>query len=254
MTDAVRAAAPLVHCITNVIAASLSANALLAVGASPAMIDTPEEAGDFAAAADAVLVNLGSPTAARYAAIGAAVRSGTPWVLDPVGAGPLGHRTQVARDLLAHSPSIIRGNASEIIALADAGSGARGIDTAHTVADALPAALTLAERTGGVVAVSGPRDLIVSAGRRTWLTSGDPLLPLLSGSGCTLGALCAAYLGAGVGKHEAALAAHARAGAAAQLAARTVAGPGSFAAAWIDALHHLTSVEIADLVTWRDES
>ncbi|WP_460490490.1 hydroxyethylthiazole kinase, partial [Corynebacterium nasicanis] len=115
-------------------------------------------------------------------------------------------------------------------------------------------ARALAERTGGVVAVSGPVDLIVSAGRSTWLTSGDPLLTLVSGTGCALGALCAAYLGLGADPHDAVLAAHAHTGAAAQLAARSATGPGGFSTAWLDALHHLTSAEIADLVSWKDPS
>ena len=101
-------------------------------------------------------------------------------------------------------------------------AGGHGVDSVRSVEDALPAARALAERTGGVVAVSGPVDLIVSPGRETWLTSGDPLLTRVSGSGCALGALCAAYLGlggAGVDSHDAVLAAHAHLGAAAQIAA-----------------------------------
>lgn len=250
------------QCLTNTVAAALSANVLLAAGASPAMIDTPEEAGDFARLAAGVLVNVGTPTAARYEAMRAAVRGATdmdtPWVLNPVGAGVLGHRTRFVRSLLADAtlaaPTAIRGNASEIAALGGGGTGGRGVDTAHRVAEALPAARALAESTGAVVAVSGPVDLIVSPGRETWLTSGDPLLTRVSGTGCALGAVCAAYLGLGIGKHDAVLAAHAHLGAAAQIAARSATGPGGFAAAWLDAVHHLTSAEIADLVSWKDHS
>jgi len=214
-----RGESPLVQCLTNTVAAALSANVLLAAGA------TPEEAGDFARRAAGVLVNMGTPTAARYDAMRAAVRgatdTNTPWVLDPVGAGVLGHRTRFLRSLLADAtlaaPTAIRGNTAEIAAL----GGARA----------------LAADTGAVVAVSGPVDLIVSPGRETRLTSGDPLLTRVSGTGCALGAVCAAHLGA-----------------AAQIAARSATGPGSFAAAWLDAVHHLTSAEIADLVSWKDHS
>ena len=257
--DRLREASPLVQCLTNTVAASLSANLLLAAGASPAMIDTPEEAGDFARRAAGVLINVGTPTAARYEAMrtaaSAAREAGTPWVVDPVGAGVLGHRTRFVETLLDAAPTALRGNASEIAALGGQGAGGHGVDSVHSVEDALPAARALAERTGGVVAVSGPVDLIVSPGRETWLTSGDPLLTRVSGSGCALGALCAAYLGlggAGVDSHDAVLAAHAHLGAAAQIAARSATGPGGFAVAWLDAVHHLTSAEIADLVSWKD--
>lgn len=259
--DLLRAESPLVQCLTNTVAAALSANVLLAAGASPAMIDTPEEAEDFARLAAGVLVNMGTPTAARYEAMRAAVRgatdTNTPWVLDPVGAGVLSHRTRFVRSLLADdtlaAPAAIRGNASEILALGG-GSGGRGVDAAHPVEEAREAARALAERTGAVVAVSGPVDLIVSPGRETRLTSGDPLLTRVSGTGCALGAVCAAYLGLGVGRHDAVLAAHAHLGAAAQIAARSTTGPGGFAAAWLDAVHHLTSAEIADLVSWKDQT
>lgn len=199
--DILRGESPLVQCLTNTVAAALSANVLLAAGA------TPEEAGDFARRAAGVLVNMGTPTAARYDAMRAA--------------GVLGHRTRFLRSLLADAtlaaPTAIRGNTAEIAAL----GGARA----------------LAADTGAVVAVSGPVDLIVSPGRETRLTSGDPLLTRVSGTGCALGAVCAAHLGA-----------------AAQIAARSATGPGSFAAAWLDAVHHLTSAEIADLVSWKDHS
>lgn len=258
LRDELRESTPLVQCLTNSVAMPLSANILLAAGASPAMIDTPEESGDFAAVASGVLINVGTPTSERYAAMREAVRgataAGTPWVIDPVGAGALPHRTDFVRSLLDARPTALRGNASEISALGGGGSGGRGVDSADTVEQARPAARALVERTGAVVAVSGPEDLIISAGRETWLSSGDPLLTLVSGSGCSLGALCAAYLGLGVDKHDAVLAAHAHAGAAAQIAARSATGPGGFAAAWLDALHHITSAEIADLITWKDHS
>ncbi|MDO5511172.1 hydroxyethylthiazole kinase [Corynebacterium sp.] len=258
LRDQMRDTAPLVQCLTNSVAMPLSANVLLAAGASPAMIDTPEESADFAAVASGVLINVGTPSAERYAGMEAAVRgatiAGTPWVLDPVGAGALPHRTRFVEKLLDASPTALRGNASEISALGGGGKGGRGVDSADTVEQALPAAQVLAQRTGGVVAVSGPEDLIVSSQRVTRLNSGDPLLTLVSGSGCSLGALCAAYLGLDGDAHDAVLAAHAHAGAAAQIAARTAAGPGSFATAWLDALHHVTSAEIAELVSWKDHS
>ena len=252
--SALREATPLVQCLTNSVVMETTANVLLAAGASPAMVDTPEESAEFAAIASGVLINAGTPSAERYAGMREAVRgataAGTPWVVDPVGAGGLTHRTRFLLSLVDASPTAVRGNASEITALAGLGAGGRGVDATDTVADALPAATALAERTGGVVAVSGDVDLIVSPGRVTWLTSGDPLLQRVIGTGCSLGALTAAYLSVeGVDDHDAVLAAHAHVGAAGQLAAHRSNGPGSFAVAWLDALAEVDDARIAELVS-----
>lgn len=237
-----RAARPLVQCITNQVVPQVTANVLLAAGASPAMVDTPEEAADFAGVASGVLINTGSPTAAQYAAMREAVRgatgAGTPWVLDPVACGGPAARTEFARDIVSSCPTAVRGNPSEIIAVAGmTGRGGRGVDSTEDASAALSAARDLAERTGGIVAVSGPRDLIVSHGRTTWLASGTPVMQQVIGTGCSLGALTAAYLGTDSGsRHDAVLAAHAHVGAAGVLAGRSAPGPGSFAVAWLDAL------------------
>jgi hydroxyethylthiazole kinase len=252
-----RRTTPLVQCLTNTVVTQFTANALLAAGASPAMVDTPEEAAEFARVADGVLVNLGTPTAAGYTAMREAVRgagdAGHPWVLDPVACGGAAARSAFAADIVRHRPAAVRGNPSEIRALAGAtGSAGRGVDATDEVESALAAARELARTTGAVVAVSGPRDLIVSAAgagdRITWLTSGDPLMQRVVGTGCALGALTAAYLGAEQNDpHAAVVAAHAHAGAAGQLARRTASAPGSFAVAWLDALFTVTADDLDEL-------
>ncbi|MHB1781755.1 MAG: hydroxyethylthiazole kinase, partial [Acidimicrobiales bacterium] len=127
----VRAGHPLVHCLTNIVVAGFTANVLLAVDASPAMVENSQESGAFAAIAGAVLVNLGTLSAEREVAMRAAatgaVSAGRPWVLDPVAVGALAHRTRVAGELLAARPSVVRGNASEVMSLAGAGRGGRGV-------------------------------------------------------------------------------------------------------------------------------
>ena len=243
--DRLRGSGPLVHCITNGVVQGFTANVLLAVGASPAMVDIVGEAGVFAAAADGLLVNLGTPApeqrAAMREAVAAASAAGTPWVLDPVAVGALPVRTALAAELLAVGPTVVRGNASEIIALAGLGAGGRGVDAADTADAALPAARAIAAR-GPVVAVSGPEDLVVSAsGWETRIASGDPLLTRVTGGGCALGALVAAFLAVRGERHqaEAAAAAHAVYGLAAERAAAAASGPGSFAVALLDALAQL---------------
>ncbi|GAA1712110.1 hydroxyethylthiazole kinase [Dietzia cercidiphylli] len=264
LVSEMRRSEPLVHCLTNSVVRQITADVLLAAGAAPAMVDHPEEAADFAAVASGVLVNVGNPTAEQvegmHAAIGSAREHGTPWVLDPVAVGGLTLRTGLATGWLDHVPAAIRANASEIVALAGTGAGGRGVDSTHDVAAALPSALMLAERTGGVVAVTGAQDVVVtnSGGLTvaTWITSGHPLLQKVIGTGCALGALTAAYLGAaraaGLPDHDAVVAAHAHVGAAGTAAGRVAAGPGLFAVAWLDALYTLTPGEIADSVTLLD--
>lgn len=251
--DLLRQHSPLVQCLTNSVVMQFTANVLLAAGAAPAMCDTPEESADFAAVADGVLLNAGTPSAEQYRGMAAAIRgantAGTPWVLDPVAVGGLKKRTDFARGVLAQQPAAIRGNASEITALAGLGTGGRGVDATDSVDSALTAAHLLAERTRAVVAVSGPQDLIVSPGRVTRLHSGDPMLQLVIGTGCSLGALTAAYLGVtrhhpDLSTHDAVVAAHAHMGVAGQLAAPRSQGPGSFAVTLIDALHQVSAGDL----------
>ena len=264
LVSVMRRTEPLVHCLTNSVVRQITADVLLAAGAAPAMVDHPEEAGDFAAIASGVLINVGNPTSEQvegmHAAVASAREHGTPWVLDPVAVGALTLRTRLATGWLDHGPAAIRANASETIALAGAGAGGRGVDSTHDVDVALAPALLLAERTGGVVAVTGPRDVVVSptAGSTTatWITSGHPMLQRVIGTGCALGALTAAYLGAAraasIPDHDAVVAAHAHAGAAGSAAGRVAAGPGLFSVAWLDALYTLSPEEIADSVTLLD--
>ncbi|ANE05322.1 hydroxyethylthiazole kinase [Corynebacterium crudilactis] len=252
----VRQNTPLVQCLTNSVVMQVTANVLLAAGATPAMADTPTESAEFAAVANGVLINVGTPSAEQYLgmtqAIQGANKAGTPWVLDPVAVGGLSERTRFVEGIVDKQPAAIRGNASEIVALAGLGAGGRGVDATDSVEAALEAAQLLARATGGVVAVSGEQDLIVSTNRITWLRSGDPMLQLVIGTGCSLGALTAAYLGAtaqtDISAHDAVLAAHAHLGAAGQLAAQQASAPGSYAVALIDALYEVDVHMIASLV------
>ncbi|MGK3373153.1 hydroxyethylthiazole kinase, partial [Citrobacter youngae] len=133
-----RTLSPLTHCMTNEVVQSFTANTLLALGASPAMVIEPEEASQFAAIAQALLINVGTLTQARATAMRAAVEQAqqakTPWTLDPVAVGALAFRRRFCLDLLALQPAAIRGNASEILALAGMNGVGRGVDTTDTPA------------------------------------------------------------------------------------------------------------------------
>lgn len=255
-TEAMRAAGPLVQYLTNIVAANTTANVLLAAGASPAVIDNPREAADFAGIASGVAVNLGTPYEHTVAAMREAVRgahaAGTPWVLDPVAAGGPGWRTEVARDLVAQSPAVVRGNASEIMGLAG-GAGGRGVDSTAASDEALDAAVRMAREYGVVVAISGATDVVVArdesadAGEARMhvvrADNGVPTLTRVIGTGCALGALMAAYASV-VHPLLGALGATTHLNVAGEIAAENAPGPGSFAVALLDALDSVSPADI----------
>ncbi|MGH3097520.1 MAG: hydroxyethylthiazole kinase [Streptosporangiales bacterium] len=187
---------PLVHCLTNRVVINFTANALLAAGASPAMVEDPEEAAEFAPLANALLVNVGTLSRtqadAMRAAVAAATAAGTPWVLDPVAVGGLTFRTQVATELLGSRPTVLRGNASEVLALAGAEAHGKGVDSAADSAAAVDAAGTLADKHGCVVAVSGEVDYVTDGQAVYHVPGGHPMMTKVTGMGCVLGALIAA--------------------------------------------------------------
>jgi hydroxyethylthiazole kinase len=244
----VRRSVPLVQCLTNIVVAQWTANVLLAVGAAPAMVDNPEEAGPFAAIAGGVLVNLGTPyhdTAEAMAkAVVAAAQAGTPWVLDPVAAGALAWRTELAGSLVALSaPHVIRGNASEIMALTG-GAGGKGVDSVDSPEAAVGGAMDLAKRHRTVVAVSGPVDHLTDGERVIRIANGHPRMTQVTGVGCALGALMAAFTAVVDDPLLAAVAATATLTVAAEDAAAQTRGPGSFAVALLDELANLRPAEL----------
>lgn len=260
LLEDVRTRSPLVQSITNAVVTNFTANALLALGAAPAMCDVPGEAGIFARVADGLLVNLGTPDAEQRAAaleaVAAACDAGTPWALDPVAVGALPVRTALAHELLRHRPAIVRGNASEVIALAGAGTGGRGVDSTDDPEDALAAATVLAREAGCVVAVSGPTDVVTDGRHVVRVSNGHPWLTRVTGGGCALGAVMAAFAGAASGLSvpdgteganralDAAVAATAAYTVAAEQAAATATGPGSFAVAFLDRLALVTPDDV----------
>ena len=239
-----RERAPLVQNITNFVAMTTMANVLLAAGASPAMVHAKEEVEEFGKLIGALTVNIGTLTPAWVESMVLAARTananGKPWVLDPVGAGATTYRTGTARDLATLKPAIIRGNASEIMALAGETASGKGVDAGDAVSAAKAAARRLALATQAVIAVTGPVDLVIAPdGRRAEIANGHPLMPRVTALGCALTGIVAAFAAANPDPFDAAVSALAYYGIAGERAALSTSHPGSFYVAFIDALHAL---------------
>jgi hydroxyethylthiazole kinase len=245
---ALKKSPPFVYGLTNYIAANLSANLLLAVGAGPAIGSAMDWPQCFAAGANAMWINtaalMSSGPEALWTAAESAHQAGTPWVLDPVAMGAGAPQYDAAvRKLLDFHPTVIRGNASELIALAGgSGGGGKGVETTASSDDALASIKTLAQRSGAVVAVSGPVDYITDGSQVYAVKGGDIRLTQVTGAGCTLGALIAAMLANADDALLATAAAHALYAIAAERASSAV-GTASFATAFVDQLSLLDPAE-----------
>ena len=244
-----REARPLVHNITNDVVMNVTANALLAAGASPAMVHAPEEAAEFVRVASALVVNIGTLTApaleAMLAATAAAREGGIPWVLDPVAVGATRFRRDAVTRLLQARPTVVRGNASEVLAVATGVRAGRGVDADGASAEIAGLAASLARTTGAIVAVTGAVDIVTDGTRSFAITNGDPLLTRITGAGCTVTALVGAFLGAGRAPLEAATAALVLVGLAGERAAEGNPGPGTFQLRLLDTLAQITPEELA---------
>src|SRR5699024_4048073 len=171
--------------------------------------------------------------------VAAAVRDGRPWVLDPTAIGIAPVRTPLARELLGSRPTVVRGNASEVLALVAAGRGGRGPDSAASDADGgavETAAGQVAARTGGTVSVSGEVDLVLDSGRSAREARGTALLTRVTGTGCLLWPLTAACSAVHPVPFGTAEAAGSRLDVAGDRAAARASGPGSFRMQLLDAL------------------
>ena len=238
-----RRIAPLTHCITNVVVTNYTANVLLAVGASPAMIYAIEEVSDFVKVAQSLLINVGTintyDAESMLSAAKTAYETNTPWVLDPVALGALKFRTKIVSVLINYKPSIIRGNASEILALAGSIGNSKGVDSTMSSIYAIDAARKVAQKTNAVVAISGEVDYITDGEIVISVPGGHEIMTKVTGSGCSLGALMASLLAVADTPLRAATTASAIFAICGERAMEKAKGPGSFAAAFIDELYLL---------------
>ncbi|MFH1153519.1 MAG: hydroxyethylthiazole kinase [Pseudomonadota bacterium] len=249
---AIRHKAPLIHNITNYVVMNTTANALLALGASPVMAHALPEVEQMVGYAGALVINIGTLSDAWITAMTAAARRAgeihVPVILDPVGSGATQYRTRTARNLAEEfRPAIIRGNGSEIMSLCRLDVRTKGVDSANSSDAALEAASALNRETGSIVCITGQTDYIVGGPVTHAVYNGHPMMPRVTGLGCTASALCGAF--AAVNKNFDMAAAHAMAvmGIAGEMAARTARGPGSLQTAFIDSLYLMTEADIREL-------
>ena len=254
--DELRAKNPIVHCITNYVAMNISANVVLAAGASPAMIHTPEEAADFAKIVGGLTVNIGtiSPPwfeGMKLAAM-AANEASVPWIFDPVAHFATPYRANVAQELLALKPTILRGNASEIMALSGLASKAKGVDAIDLVEEAEAGAIELAKIHSMVVVITGETDYVTDGSRIARISGGSPVMPYITAMGCSLTCLMGGFA-AVAPPIEAAVTALELFAEAGSIAAVEAKGPGSFEPLFLDALHNITPMMLAqsERVVWH---
>lgn len=240
---------PLVHCITNSVAANYAANILLAAGASPAMIDNPFEAESFASIAAALSINLGTPTSEQMQAMQISAQTvankNTPWVLDPVGYGSfLKWRSEMVDQLVLLHPTIIRGNASEISALAGNQVESKGVDSAVSSNEVYLQAQALLNHSE-CVAISGESDFVLSKELHhvIQINGGSFLQPKVTATGCALGALIAAY-SAVTTPAIATISAHIHFAIAGKLAFEKASAVGSFNVAFLDEIYQMSANKI----------
>lgn len=253
--DTIRHKAPLVHNITNFVVMNNTANALLAIGASPVMAHAPEEVAEMAAMASAVVLNMGTLSEcwveAMLLAGQSALEHNVPIVFDPVGLGATSYRNQTARRIFKQfTPSIIRGNASEIMALAaelldtQQQIKTKGVDSTTASDNAIETAQTLAQQLGTVIAISGAEDFITDGKSVHSLKNGSPMMARVTGMGCTASAITGAFAGINSDMLEAAAHAMAVMGIAGELATLQSKGPGSLQVNFLDQLYTLTPESI----------
>ncbi len=246
---AIREKKPLIHNITNFVVMNYTANALLAMGASPVMAHAQDEVEEMVAFAGALVLNIGTLTddwiTSMIKAGKKASDLGIPIILDPVGSGATTLRTASARKIIAETRvGVIRGNASEILSLRHADSKTKGVDSVHSVDEAAETARILAEELRTTLAITGPVDLITDGQRVVRVSNGHPLMGYVTGTGCTATVTIGAFLAVDEDPVSATATALAFFGLAGETAAKTAAAPGSFMIQMLDALYTITPVDL----------
>ncbi|WP_442598719.1 hydroxyethylthiazole kinase [Neobacillus sp. D3-1R] len=245
----VRELNPLVHNITNVVVTNFTANGLLSLGASPVMAYAPEEVADMAKISRALVLNIGTLNREVVDSMILAGRTanvyGIPVIFDPVGAGATPFRTESAQKIMREvNISIIRGNAAEIANVVGEKWEIKGVDAGENQGNNLELAVAAARRLKTIVVITG-KDDVITDGETTYLVSnGHPILTKVTGTGCLLTSVIGAFAGVEKDLLLAAVSALTFYGVAAEKAALTNSGPGSFQ---IEFLNQLSLVSEEDI-------
>lgn len=244
----VRKKSPLVHNITNFVVMNTTANALLAVGASPIMAHAHPEIDEMTRLCGSLVLNIGTldeywVESMLYAAT-KANQLNKPFIIDPVGAGATPFRDRSISKLIALKPTVIRANASEILALAKLNkTKTKGVDSTAQSSEAIEAAKVLNQTYGAVVCISGETDIIISDGQQILIKNGHPLMTKITGLGCSATAIIGAFIGVIEDKTEAVITATALMSVAGEIAAKEAKGPGSLQVLLLDKLYNITEEE-----------
>lgn len=242
---------PLVHNITNYVVMNYTANALLAVGASPIMAHSRDEVEDMVAICQSLVLNIGTLeidwVESMLLAAKKASSTNTPIILDPVGAGATPLRTQSSREILEKSKiTVLRGNASEILALGAELATSKGVDTTNTVDEAKDVAKKLAKEFNTIVAITGAVDYVTDGDEAFELSGGTPMMPCVTGTGCTASALIGAFCASHTNPFVATIAALSLWNCVGEIAAKNITGPGSLSVALLDTLYAISPEMLRD--------
>lgn len=267
MLENVRKTSPLIHNITNYVTANDCANILLACGGSPIMADDEEEVEEITAICSGLNINIGTlnrrTIPSMHKAGLKANELGHPVVLDPVGAGVSALRIKTAMDLLGKVKfTVIRGNISEMKALALGNGSTRGVDadiadmvTEDNLPEAAAFAKEFSKKTGAVTAITGAIDIVADEKTAYCIYNGHPMMSSITGTGCQLSAMTAAYVTAGKEQPlEAAAAAVCAMGICGEKARRRLTeldGNAAYRSYIIDAVCHLTGEELEQQARYK---
>ncbi len=245
----VRESSPLVHNITNYVVMNNTANALLAIGASPVMAHAGNEVIDMIKIASSLVINIGTLSDkwidAMELAIRAANKKGIPIVIDPVGAGATPYRSESCLRLLSKAnPTIIRANASEIMALENAAIKTKGVDSTASSDSAMDAAKSLAKKYKCIVTISGKTDHLTDGDKVISIEGGSDMMPKVTGLGCTATAITGAFAAVVEDKLQAAASAMAVMGIAAEMAEEKAEGPGTLQLYLLDAFYNMSKEDV----------
>jgi len=247
--EALRKKRPLIHHITNMVVMNTTANATLAIGASPVMAHSPNEVEEMVSFAGALVLNIGTLTRelvqSMIIAGQRANKLSIPVILDPVGAGATSLRTAEALRILEKvKVEIIRGNAAEVLSLGGEKGAIKGVESFQEAVEAVEVATSLAAKLRITLAVTGREDFVTDGKRSVWVSNGHPLMKLVTGTGCIATTVVAAFTTVDPDPLSAAATALGYFGLAGEKGARKSGSPGSFQVALFDALYDLTKREV----------